>query len=92
MTVRGSRRATGQAKANSGVYIQGRYEIQVLDSYGVEVPGKGDCVAIYNQFAPLVSACRPALAWQSYDVVKPTLVIQKGIGSQAGDNLARSRW
>jgi hypothetical protein len=61
--------ATGQAKANSGVYIQGRYEIQVLDSYGVGIPGKGDCGAIYDQFAPLVNACRPALAWQSFDIV-----------------------
>jgi hypothetical protein len=61
--------AAGQAKANSGVYIQGRYEIQVLDSHGVGVPGRGDCGAIYNQLAPLLNACRPALAWQSYDVV-----------------------
>ena len=60
---------TGQAKGNSGVYLQGRYEIQVLDSYGWEVPGLGDCGAIYNQFAPLVNACRPALEWQTYDLI-----------------------
>ncbi len=53
--------ATGQAKGNSGVFVQGRYEIQVLDSYGWKVPGKGDCGAIYNVHAPLVNACRPAL-------------------------------
>ena len=40
----------------------------MLDSYGWKEPGLGDCGAIYNQFAPLVNACRPALAWQSYDV------------------------
>ncbi len=61
--------ATGQAKGNSGVYLQGRYEIQVLDSYGFDVPGKGDCGAVYNQYAPLVNACRPPREWQTYEVV-----------------------
>lgn len=61
--------ATGQAKGNSGVYLQGRYEIQVLDSYGIEVPGKGDCGAIYDQFASLSNACKPSLQWQTYDVI-----------------------
>ena len=60
--------STGQAKGNSGVFLQGRYEIQVLDSYGWERPGMGDCGAIYNQFAPLVNACRAAMEWQTYDV------------------------
>jgi hypothetical protein len=61
--------ATGQAKGNSGVFMQGRYEIQVLDSYNLGRPGKGDCGAIYNQHAPLQNACRPPLEWQTYDIV-----------------------
>ncbi|NKB70184.1 MAG: DUF1080 domain-containing protein [Candidatus Latescibacteria bacterium] len=59
---------SGQAKGNSGVFLQGRYEIQVLDSYGLNIPGMGDCGAVYNQFAPLVNACLPPMEWQSYDV------------------------
>jgi len=61
--------AKGQAKGNSGVFLHGRYEIQVLDSYGIAIPGMGDCGAVYNQFAPLVNACKPPLKWQSYDMV-----------------------
>jgi len=61
--------ATGQGKGNSGVYVQARYEIQVLDSYGFSIPGKGDCGALYNQYAPLVNACKPPMEWQSYDIV-----------------------
>lgn len=61
--------ASGQAKGNSGVYLQGRYEIQVLDSHGIAVPGTGDCGAVYDQIAPLTNACRPALRWQSFDII-----------------------
>lgn len=59
----------GQGRGNSGVYLQGRYEIQVLDSYNIgKEPGKGDCGALYNHAAPLVNACRPPEEWQTYDI------------------------
>jgi len=61
--------ATGQAKGNSGVYVHGCYEIQVLDSYGVENPNEGDCSAIYSMYAPLINACKPAMEWQTYDIL-----------------------
>lgn len=60
--------AKGQEKGNSGVYIHGAYELQVLDSYGIENPGLGDCGAIYSVYPPRTNACKPALEWQTYDI------------------------
>lgn len=57
----------GQGRGNSGVYLQGRYEVQVLDSYGLK-SGKNDCGAIYNLHAPKVNACKAPTVWQSYDI------------------------
>jgi len=61
--------ATGQKKSNSGVFLQGRYEVQVLDSSGWDIPGLADCGAIYDQYAPLTNACLKAMEWQAYDII-----------------------
>ncbi|MGL4421131.1 MAG: 3-keto-disaccharide hydrolase [Gemmataceae bacterium] len=57
----------GQGKGNSGVYVQGRYEVQVLDSYGLESKDN-DCAAIYEVAAPLKNVCKAPTVWQSYDI------------------------
>jgi hypothetical protein len=60
---------TGQARGNSGVYIQERYEIQVLESFGVTPPAIDGAGAIYTKKAPDINAARPPGTWQTYDIV-----------------------
>ena len=57
----------GQARGNSGVYIHGSYEVQVLDSFGLP-PADNDCGGIYKQAVPTSNASYPPLTWQTYDI------------------------
>lgn len=59
----------GQGRGNSGVYVMGRYEIQVLDSYNNKTYPNGQAGAFYGHNAPLVNVCRKPGEWQSYDIV-----------------------
>jgi hypothetical protein len=58
-----------QGRGNSGVFLQGRYEIQVLDSYNNKTYFHGQAGAIYKQYPPLVNACRKPGEWQTYDII-----------------------
>lgn len=60
---------TEQARGNSGVYLQGRYEVQILDSFGRLLAGKNDAGAIYGVADAATNASRPAGTWQRYDIV-----------------------
>jgi hypothetical protein len=58
-----------QGRGNSGVFLMGTYEIQVLDNYENPTYPDGICGGIYGQFPPLVNACRKPGQWQSYDII-----------------------
>ena len=57
-----------QGRGNSGVFLMGLYEVQVLDSYENDTYPDGQAAAVYGQYPPLVNACLPPGQWQSYDI------------------------
>lgn len=59
----------GQGRGNSGIFMQGRYELQVLDSYNNKTYSNGQAGSIYKDGIPLVNASLPPGEWQTYDVI-----------------------
>jgi 3-keto-disaccharide hydrolase len=58
-----------QGRGNSGVFLMGRYEVQVLDSYQNPTYPDGQCGSMYGQYPPLVNVCRGPGEWQTYDII-----------------------
>ena len=67
-------KGTGQGRGNSGVFLMGQYEVQVLDSYNNITYPDGQCGALYGRAKPLVNASRGPGEWQTYDITfnRPT--------------------
>ena len=66
-----------QGRGNSGVFLQGEYEVQVLDSYENKTYPDGQCSALYGRSVPLVNACRKPGEWQTYDIVYHSAIFGK---------------
>jgi hypothetical protein len=62
-------KGSSQGRGNSGIYIMGLYEVQILDSYNNSTYPDGQAGAIYKQHPPLVNACRKPGEWQTYDII-----------------------
>ena len=60
---------SGQGRGNSGVFLMGRYELQVLDSYNNLTYSNGQAGSVYKQHMPMVNVCRPPGEWQAYDII-----------------------
>jgi len=59
----------GQGRGNSGIFLMGLYELQVLDSYNNKTYSNGQAGSIYKQHIPLVNACLKPGEWQEYDII-----------------------
>jgi hypothetical protein len=75
----------GQGRGNSGIFLMGKYELQVLDSYNNKTYVNGQAASIYKQLPPLVNASRPPGEWQTYDVIftAPTFYENGAVKTQA---------
>jgi hypothetical protein len=60
---------SGQGRGNSGIFLMGLYELQVLDSYNNSTYSNGQAGSIYKQHMPLVNACKPPGYWQTYEII-----------------------
>lgn len=58
-----------QARGNSGIFLQDRYEVQVLDNYDNKTYVNGQASSVYKQHIPLVNACKKPGEWQTYDII-----------------------
>lgn len=59
----------GQGRGNSGIFLQGLYEVQVLDCYNNKTYSNGQTGSLYKQYIPLVNACKKPGEWQTYDII-----------------------
>jgi hypothetical protein len=59
----------GQGRGNSGIFLMGKYELQVLDSYNNKTYSNGQAGSIYKQLVPLVNVSRAPGEWQTYDII-----------------------
>ncbi len=62
-------KGSGQGRGNSGIYLMGRYEVQILDSYENKTYFDGQCGAVYKQQPPMVNVSRKPGEWQTYDIL-----------------------